>query len=164
MSSEAQNNVLALLDRMGIPYRITQHKAVYTIDDMENLELEHIEHVVKNLFLRNDKKSRYYLVVIPKDKTANLKELQARILSRRLSFASEEDLMKYLGLPKGAVSPFGTLNDTENMVTVVFDGVLRDGDFIGVHPNENTATVWITVDDLVKVLRGKGQEVLFADV
>ena len=66
---------------------------------------------MKNLFLRDDKKRHYYLVVVKKDKAVDLKGLRALLGSRPLSFASEQDLSRCLGLPKGAVTPLGILND-----------------------------------------------------
>ena len=156
--TETRQGVFDLLDKMGIPYKVTEHRAVFTIEDMENLGMEHIEKVAKNLFVRDDKKRSYYLLVIRKDKSANLKDVQQKIGSRRLSFASEDDLSRRLGLLKGEVTPFGVINDNENVVSVFFDEDLAGFDFIGVHPNDNTATVWISVGDLAKVLKSVNHE------
>ena len=147
-----QEKVLQALLKNNIPYTIMEHPAVYTIAEMENLELAGIEHVVKNLFIRDDKKQNYYLVVLQKDKHANLKELQNSLNSRRLTFASEEDLQRYLGLTKGAVTPLGILNDAQHKVIVVLDKDLYEQEKVGVHPNINTATVWLTVEDLEKLI------------
>jgi len=164
MPAEAKGKVLALLDEMSISYQVTHHPVVFTIEDMENLRMEHIDKVAKNLFVRDDKKRRYYLLVIPKDKHANLKELQNQIGSRRLSLANEEDLNKYLGLLKGEVTPFGAINDLSGVVTIIMDNDLKDYEFIGVHPNDNTATVWISLTDLAKVLKSANHEIMFINV
>jgi len=164
MSDEAKAKVFALLDEAGLPYKVEHHAAVFTIEDMENLKMKNIDKVAKNLFVRDDKKRNYYLIIIQKDKTANLKELQHQIGSKRLSFASEDDLNKYLGLRKGAVTPFGVLNDSNNAVNIVIDKDLAGYEFIGVHPNDNKATVWIAVSDLVKLLKATGHEVTYADI
>ena len=164
IANTAQQEVFALLDKMGIQYQVTNHPAVFTIEDMENLNMEHIEKVAKNLFVRDDKKQNYYLLVISKDKSANLKDVQQKINSRRLSFASEEDLNKHLGLSKGEVTPFGLLNDAEKVVTVYIDEDLAIHDFIGLHPNDNTATVWISVGDLAKVLKSIDHQVSFIKI
>jgi len=164
MPADAKGKVFALLDEMRIPYQVTHHPAVYTIEDMENLEMEHIDRVMKNLFVRDDKKRNYYLLTIPKDKHANMKEVQDKIGSRRLSLANEDDLGKYLGLNKGEVTPFGALNDLDNAVTIIMDNALKEYEFIGVHPNDNTATVWISPDDLIKVLKSVNHKVLFISV
>lgn len=164
MSMEAQNKVFAVLDDRHISYQVTRHPAVFTIDEMDCLQIAHMDKVAKNLFLRDDKKRKYYLIVMQKDKSANLKELRHRIGSRPLSFANEEDLKKYLGLAKGEVSPLGVLNDIDGIVTVIIDNDLASYEFVGIHPNDNTATVWIAVEDLVRVLKAKKQEVLFVDL
>jgi len=161
MPVEAKEEVFTLLDKMGIQYEVEHHAAVFTIEDMENLNMVHIDKVAKNLFVRDDKKRNYYLLVIQKDKSANLKEVQNQLGSKRLSFASEGDLSKYLGLSKGEVTPFGVLNDTENAVNVVIDKDLAGYEFIGVHPNDNRATVWIAVGDLEKVLKLAGHKVQY---
>ena len=103
-------------------------------------------------------------IVIQKDKRANLKEIRHKIESKPLSLANEEDLNRFLGLSKGAVTPFGTLNDSNNTVKVIIDRDLKNYDFIGIHPNDNTATVWISVDDLVKVLKSINHAVMFIDL
>ena len=164
IANTAQQEVFDLLDKMRIPYQVTNHPAVFTIEDMENLNMEHIEKVAKNLFVRDDKKRNYFLLIISKDKSANLKDVQQKINSRRLSFASEDDLGKHLGLSKGEVTPFGLMNDTEKIVTVYIDDDLANYDFIGLHPNDNTATVWISVGDLAKVLKSIDHEVSFIKI
>ena len=164
MSTEAQGKVFDILDQMLISYQVTHHPEVFTIEDMENLNMEHIEKVAKNLFVRDDKKRNYYLLVIQKDKSANLKELQLQIGCRRLSLANENDLNEFLGLHKGEVTPFGVLNDIKNAVTVIIDKDLKSSEFIGVHPNDNTATVWISVDDLVRVLDSAKHRIVFVDL
>ena len=163
MSDEVQA-VYALLDEMQIPYEVTEHPPVYTIEEMLNVDIKYPENVVKNLFLRDDKKKNYYLVVMDKDKQVNLKELKEKLGGRPLRFASEDDLYKYLKLTKGAVTPFGVINDAEHSVIVVIDNILKGYNFIGIHPNANTATVWVAVDELVRLVEARGNQVLFMDV
>jgi len=164
MSTEVQGKVFEVLDKLHISYQVTRHPEVFTIEDMENLNMEHIEKVAKNLFVRDDKKRNYYLLVIQKDKIANLKELQLQIGCRRLSLANENDLNELIGLNKGEVTPFGVLNDSNNVVTVILDKDLKNSEFIGVHPNDNTATVWISVNDLIKVLDYANHKIVFVDL
>jgi Ala-tRNA(Pro) deacylase len=90
------------------------------------------------------------------DKTVDLKKLKQTIGSSRLSFASEERLMKHLKVTKGSVSPMGILNDDDLAVEVFIDEALKDSTCIGVHPNDNTATVWISCRDLEQVIRCHG--------
>jgi len=157
---ETTETLPALLRREGIAYELTEHPAVFTIEEMLALHLPHSEAVAKNLFLRDDKKRQYYLVCARQEKRIDLKELQKKIASRRLSFASEEDLQHLLRLTKGSVTPLGILNDTKRLVSVVLDEAFR-GSLIGVHPNRNTATVWLQTEDLVRLLEQHGNPVRF---
>lgn len=120
-----KEEVVAFLRDGGYEFKMVEHEAVFTMEGMEALNLPFGEEVVKNLFLRDDKKRNYYLVVMPEDKPANLKELRTKLEARPLRFASEDDLTQYLGLRGGAVSPFGVLNDEDAAVQVVFDEELR---------------------------------------
>ena len=147
---------LAWLDGLGINYRLATHPAVHTIQAMEELGLEGGEWVVKNLFLRDDKKRQYFLVSLQKDKSANLKTLRALLGSRPLSFASEADLDAKLGLAPGAVTPLGVLADESRSVTLVLDEDIRAFPVVGVHPNDNPATVFLTPQDLERAVAAGG--------
>lgn len=164
MRASNKQEMYDILKEMNIDYSVTEHKPVYTIDEMNELGIENIDHVIKNLFVRDDKKKNYYLVLVQKDKTVNLNKLKETINSRRLSFASEEDLEKYLGLKKGAVSPLGIVNDENKFVKVIIDRDIKNLEFIGVHPIENTATVWINVEDLQKLIKSNGNFVNFVSM
>lgn len=156
--------VQTTLEDLRIPYTVTWHPPVFTIGEIEALGLPNVERVAKNLFLRDDKKRFYYLVVLPGSKTADLKKLQAAIGSRKLSFASEEDLMAKLGLTKGSVTPLGILQDQTHQVQVVLDQALLDQETVGVHPNRNDATLWLTPDHLLQLIRSQGNPLTLADL
>ena len=98
--------------------------------------------IAKNLFVRDDKKRNYYLITVNENRRINLKEFQQRFNTRRLSFSSENDLMSILGLKKGAVTPFGLLNDKDHVVDFFLGEEFKCGR-IGIHPLDNTATVWM---------------------
>lgn len=151
--------VIELLKQQNVSHEVIDHPAAYTIADMESFELPGIEQIAKNLFIRDDKKRNYYLLTIQKDKSVNLKQLRTLLESRPLTFASEEDLLQLLGLTKGAVSPFGILNDKECMVKFVLDADLQKGEAVGVHPNDNTATVWLAPEDLLSIVTAHGNEI-----
>jgi Ala-tRNA(Pro) deacylase len=149
------------LSAMAIDYTVVDHPAVFTIEEMEQLNLPDADAIVKNLFIRDDKKRSYYLVVLQKDKRVDLKGLRGKLASRPLTFASEDDLMKLLGLTKGAVTPLGILNDSVHSVTVVLDETILAFDRIGIHPNDNTATVFLKPYDLVKLIETLGNPLAF---
>lgn len=144
------------LEEKNIPFEWVEHKAVFTIEEMEELGLESMEETAKNLFLRDQKGKRHFLIVIRADKQANLKELGEKLGIGKLSFASEERLEKYMGLKKGAVSPLGVLNDENCAVEVFFDEDFLKMEKIGVHPNDNTASVYLKTEDLLSVIREHG--------
>ena len=161
--SEKRSIVFEALEALGVPYEVWEHPAVYTIEEMDALHLPDPSVVVKNLFLRDAKGKQHFLVVLQKDKQADLRAL-GEPLGVKLSFASEERLMKYLGLEKGAVTPFGILNDTERAVEVLLDADLECMPLIGVHPNENTATVVLKPADLVRIIERHGNPVEYMKV
>ena len=148
---KTENAALELLDSLGVEYTYAEHPAVYTIPEMEALGLDKPGTIAKNLFLRDGKKQRYLLLVVGQNKSANLKELSVILGAKGLTFASEDELMKYLGLTKGAVTPLGLVNDRENRVELVIDQDLLELDKIGVHPNVNTASVWLAPRDLLDI-------------
>lgn len=162
--NEIQKKVFDKLDEMKIEYTVSQHQAMYTIEQMENEHVENMDEVVKNLFIRDDKKERYFLVVVDKDKKVDMKQLRFVLNSRHLSFASEEDLNSLMALSRGSVSPFGVLNDTACRVEVAFDKDLLNNEHVGVHPNQNTATVMLSIKDLEKVVKEHGNKVSYIDI
>ncbi len=153
-----------MLDKKQIVYQWFDHPAVYTIEEMLQLGLEEAEDIAKNLFLRDAKGKRHFLVVVRENKRVDLKTLGEKIGAGRLSFASEERLMKYLGLTKGAVTPFGVLNDTDCAVEVVFDEDFCHSKHIGVHPNENTASVFLSLADLERIIKAHGNPIRFLTI
>lgn len=149
---------------MNISYDVIEHPAVYTIEEMDRLNIDNKNEVVKNLFVRDDKKKRYFLIVLQKNKRVDLKEIRNELNCRPLSFASEEDLGKYMELSKGSVTPFGILNDTDCKVEVVLDKDILLFERIGVHPNDNTATVWIRPQDLESIIKNHGNNMSYIDI
>ena len=161
--SQKRDLVLQTLAERNIPYQLWEHPAVYTIEEMDALDLPAPEAVVKNLFLRDAKGRRYFLVVLSKEKQADLRALGER-LGVKLSFASSERLAACMGLEKGSVTPFGVLNDQERKVEVLLDQDLRTRPLVAVHPNENTATVALAPEDLLQVLEDHGNSVTWLEL
>ena len=153
-----KQEIKAFLEGKNIPFEWVEHKAVYTIEEMEELGLESMDEIAKNLFLRDQKGKRHFLVVVQGLKQVNLKELGEK-LGTKLSFASEERLEKYMGLKKGAVTPLGILNDENCAVEVYMDEDLCKLERIGVHPNDNTASVYLSPDNLLNIIREHGNPV-----
>ena len=150
-----KQEVKTFLEEKNIPFEWVEHKAVFTIEEMEELGLESMDEIAKNLFLRDQKGKRHFLVVVKGMKQVNLKELGEK-LGTKLSFASEERLEKYMGLKKGAVTPLGILNDENCEVEVYMDEDLCKLERIGVHPNDNTASVYLSPADLLNIIKEHG--------
>lgn len=158
--------VYETLEKMGISYRKEEHIAVFSAEDNEKCGLDIWDgyKVSKNLFLRNAKGDKHYLVVTTIDKKADLKLLAEEIGSTRLSFASEQRLDRYLKVKPGSISSFCVLNDEERAVTVVFDEELKDEKHFALHPNENTATVFIDFADIERLVKEHGNEIIYAKI
>lgn len=159
-----KEKVLNRLNELNIDYEIINHPPVYTIEEVISLNLEEKGEIAKNLFLKNSNGKTHYLVVLKGDKKADLKAIRSQINSSALSFASEERLMKYLGLQKGAVTPLGVINDEDSCVKVVIDNDLKNEKIIGVHPNVNTATIWIAYEDLENFIKESNNEILYVNI
>ncbi len=142
----------------GISFEITEHEAVYNMEEVAALSLPYPEADAKNLFVRDAKKQHYYMITTRGDKRVNLKEFRKSRGLANLSFASPEDLMEILGLIPGAVTPLGLLNDVAHRTELYLDASFEGG-LIGIHPNDNTATVWMQAADLADLLREQGSTV-----
>lgn len=144
----------------NIWYEMTEHKAVYNMNELSEIDLPYKEADGKNLFVRDDKKRNYYLITMKGDKKLDLKSFSNTYHTRRLSFASEDDLGNILNLRPGSVTPLGLLNDKDFQVIFYLDeDFLSDKGIIGVHPNENTATIWLRVLDLINMIQEHGNQV-----
>jgi Ala-tRNA(Pro) deacylase len=156
VTEDKEKKVYEVLKSLDIQFEVHQHPPVYTVEEAE----EHWENVkgthCKNLFVRNKKGNRHYLVILDSSKRADLKELNRQLGEDRLSFASPERMNRYLGLEPGAVSPFGLINDSGKEVQVVVDKDLRTADWVSFHPNVNTATLTLSFKDFERYLEWCG--------
>jgi len=143
-----------------ITYDAVEHEPVYTMEDMDRLGLPQKGTLCKNLFLRDSKGKRHFLITLDENKSVDLKKLGKVLGGGNLSFASEERLEKYLGLKQGSVTPFGLLNDTGHAVEFFIDKDLSREKRLGLHPLENTATLFISFKDLEKFLWGQDIDVV----
>ena len=154
-----KNETLHYLEQHGIKYEIVEHQAVYNMAEMEKIALPHPEADAKNLFVRDDKKRNYYLLTIKGDKRVNLQQFREENGTRRLSFASPQDLKEKLGLEPGSVTPLGLLNDSEHQISFYLDSYFSQQSRIAVHPNDNTATIWLKPQALIHLIKDLGNPV-----
>jgi len=152
------DELFAALDRLGIAHSTVSHPPLFTVEQSQSLRGAIPGGHTKNLFLK-DKKGALFLVTAPEDATIELKSLHRRLgASGRFSFGSPEQMRAVLGVEPGAVTPFGAVNDTGGLVTVVLDRGLMKHAVINAHPLVNTMTTSIGRDDLLKFLESTGHQ------
>ena len=153
-----KKQIYEYLKEKSIPYKAVEHEAVFTVEQARSLNLPNPEAGAKNLFLCDAPKRNFYLLTVRDTLPVRINEFREKIGSKRLSFASEEDLFRIMNLMKGSVTPFGVINDDACIVKVYFDNFFK-GKIISVHPNDNTATVYLKCDDLVNLIHEHGNPV-----
>lgn len=156
--------VYAKLDSLNIRYTVYRHPPAPTVE----IALEHWKDIdaikCKNLFLRNHKGNRHYLVILEHTRQLAIHDLEKRLKQGKLSLASEKRLARFLGLKPGSVSPFGLIHDTEHHVHLFLDKNLQKADRISFHPNVNTATLVIDYDDFIRFLEDCGNSYEYIDL
>lgn len=157
---EQDEKVFQVLNELNISYRLYQHPPVYTVEEWQQYIGDKDGVMCKSLFLRNQKGDRHFLVIADHATAVDLKILAKWLTEKQLSFASEKRLEQYLGLARGAVSPFGLLNDDNKAVSVVVAASIKKYSNMHFHPNINTATVTISYTDLEKFIRWRGNKLL----
>lgn len=156
-----KQQIFELLEQKGIAFEKLEHDVVCTMEEMDAAGITAKGTVCKNLFLRDFKGKNHFLVTVPEHKKVDMRDLAAQIGSSKLSFGSAERLDKYLGLTQGSVSPLGLLNDDSKSVVMVFDKDLKSDEEVGVHPNDNSATLWLSFDSLRNIIEEHGNQILF---
>lgn len=160
-----KQEIYNFLNEKGVPFEITEHEAVFNMEELSHVDIPYPEADAKNLFVRDDKKRNYYLITVKGDKRVDLKEFRKRNGTRPLTFASPEDLFAIMGLTPGSVTPLGVLNDTELKAHTFIDkDFFNEPHLVGVHPNDNTATVWLNPEDLISVMREHGNKVEITEI
>lgn len=160
--------VYDLLDSLHVEYDRLDHEPAMTMEvcaeidaAFERMPLEAFKAdlsadkskhaiVCKNLFLTNKQHTKYYLLMMPGDKTFLTKDLSAQINSARLSFAGEDEMLKYLDVTPGSVSVLGLMNDKDNAVQLLIDSDVLRSEYVGCHPCMNTSSLRMLVKDLTE--------------
>ena len=156
MESEKIKKVLAFLDERGFVYDWYEHPEAPTIAIAKAHWRQDGSKHCKNLFFRNHKGNRHYLVVLDCEQDLDIHDLEQRLHQGKLSFASPPRMEKYLGITPGSVSPFGLINDIENHVHLFLDANLQKYDLYSFHPNDNRATVVISKEEFSRYLQEVG--------
>lgn len=159
-----RDNIFKRLNELQIPFKSVAHAPAFTMDEYNALGFNPNDEICKNLFLRDYKGTRHMLVVLKGSKHADLQLIRGEVDSSKLSFASDERLARFLDVKKGSVSPLGLINDTAGEVEVYFDEDLKNAPRLGFHPNDNTATVFLTFADMQKYIESTNHTVRFLKV
>jgi Ala-tRNA(Pro) deacylase len=153
-----QPELYKVLDELKIQFEYYEHPPAPTIEEAikywEDLKATHC----KNIFFRNHKGNRHYLVILEHRQALDIHDLEKRLKQGKLTFASPERLMKHLSLTPGSVTPFGLINDKANHVYVFFDENLKKSDKISFHPCINTASLVISFSDFERFMKWTGNE------
>lgn len=157
-------NLYRFLEALNIDFQYLEHPPAPTIEIAKQFWEGHEATHCKNIFMRNHKGNQHYLVLLPCDSSLAIRDLEQRLKQGKLTFASEERLMKHLNLTPGSVTPFGLINDVANHVIVFIDEQIQQSEFVSFHPNINTASLIIRKDDFVKFLNAVGNTYSFIDL
>lgn len=147
---EKECRVYDLLDRLNISYQYVDHAAAMTMEDCKEVDKILDAVICKNLFLCNQQKTRFYLLMITDDKKFKTKDVSKQIGSARLSFAPESFMAEYLDITPGSVSVLGLMNDHENQVQLLMDEDIVKGEYFGCHPCINTTSLRLKTADLLE--------------
>jgi len=153
--------VIRYLEELNIPFELYEHPPVPTVEEAlpywKDIDATHC----KNLFFRNHKGNRHYLVILEHRSLLNIRDLEQKLKQGKISFASPKRMERYLGLSAGSVSAFGIINDNENHVYLFIDQVLQSSIRISFHPNENNATLVISFASFLRFLDASGNSYEF---
>ncbi|MDR1056291.1 MAG: prolyl-tRNA synthetase associated domain-containing protein [Prevotellaceae bacterium] len=147
-----------VLNDLAIGFDYYEHPPAFTVEEAMRRWKDIPSTHCKNLFFRNHKGDRHYLVILEAIQQMNIHDIEIHLKQGKLSFASEQRMMKYLGLTPGSVSPFGLIHDKNNEVIVFIDENLQKAKKLSFHPNLNSASIVISFNNLIKFLNWTGNE------
>jgi len=150
--------VKAELAKLNISYDIVEHPAVFTTETADEYIKDKVGIRTKSLFLTDKKKRHFYLVFMDDDKRLDMNHFAEVVGEKHIKFASEASLMEKLGLKPGVVSIFGLMNNREKDVQVYFEKDIVGDVPLTFHPNDNTKTIFVQMDDLARFLKDIGFE------
>jgi Ala-tRNA(Pro) deacylase len=156
-----QQELYELFAKLSVKFEYHEHPPVATIEDAKIYWKDLNSGRCKNIFFRNHKGDRHYLVILEHLRLLNIHDLELRLKQGKLSFASDQRLKKYLGVEPGSVSPFGLINDKDHHVHLFIDEKLNEFSRLSYHPNINTASLVISKADFIKFLNYTGNSYEF---
>ena len=151
-----QPQVYSALERMGISFDYYEHPEAPTIEIAAQFYRGEGTTLCKNLFFRNHKGNRHYLVIMDSRHDRDIHDMEHRLHQGKLSFASPERLMRHLGVRPGSVSLFALVNDAGHEVTLFVDRRLLEAEKVSFHPNDNRASLVISSADMMRFVEQAG--------
>ena len=148
---ENEAAVYRLLNQLNIPFIRIDHEAVHTMEDCEIIDRQLGGVICKNLFLCNQQKTVFYLLMLREDKAFKTKDISKQLGVSRLSFGTPEHMEQLLHIHPGAVSPMGLLFESAKDVHLVMDKDLLDDMELGCHPCVNTASIRLPMKAFLEV-------------
>ena len=158
---KGQKELYDLFEKLVINFEYHEHPPLATIEDAKIHWKDYNSGRCKNIFFRNHKGDKHYLVILEHLRQLDIHDLEKRLRQGKLSFASDQRLKKYLGVEPGSVSPFGLINDKEKHVHLFIDEKLKEFDRLAFHPNVNTASLVISKIDFLRFLENSGNSFEF---
>lgn len=149
-TNQTKDKVFALLDKLHIPYERVENDVVETMEECKEIDQALGTEIRKSIFLCNQKKTSFFLVVLPADKQLDTAAFGKKIGVPHLSFVSGELMEKYLGTSPGSASVMGLINDEDEYVQLVIDKEVADEEWFGCNPGINTDHLKIKTEDLLK--------------
>ena len=141
-----------LLKNLNIPFEYLEHPEAPTIEIAKRYWKGHNAKHCKNLFFRNHKGNKHYLVILDCDCDMDIHSIEKQLRQGKLSFASEQRMLKYLGVSPGSVTPFGLINDIDHHIHVFLDRNLQNAERLSFHPCINTASLIVSKGDFIRFM------------
>jgi len=158
---KGQKELYELLEVLSINFEYHEHPPLFTIEEARIHWKDYDSGKCKNIFFRNHKGNKHYLVILEHLRQLDIHDLEKRLLQGKLTFSSDQRLKKYLGVEPGSVSPFGLINDEGKNVHLFIDEKLKEYDRLAFHPNVNTASIVVSKSDFLKFLEYSGNSYEF---
>ena len=157
--------VIDVFENLHIEYTLIRHPAVFSkADEYKVKDIDFGGVICKNLFVKDKKANKFYLVSLPKDKRANLKKISDEIGCARFSFGNDEELWKKLHIKPGSVSILNVIGAPDTDVTFVIDKDILNLPKVSFHPNDNTASVVFSPSGIEKIMKQYNKQYIFLEV
>jgi Ala-tRNA(Pro) deacylase len=148
--NDTEDKVYELLKKLNISYERVENDVVETMEECKEIDIALGTEIRKSIFLSNAKKTSFFLVVLPADKQLDTAALAKKIGVGKLTFASEDAMVKHLGTHPGSATIMGLINDVDEYVQLIMDKAVAEAEWFGCNPGINTAHLKVRTTDILK--------------